>query len=133
MHSIIWAFNSSLFKKKSLSLKISLLLSRLKKWMWNWQKVRTHKYFTNQELVGLVTSNFYSVLSYNLEVWHIALLKFTLKQQLLSASARAFKVCVNNPDPMISFVRIHEINKRGLPKLLMTYKHSLLLHKLYNL
>ena len=37
-----------------------------------------------------------------------------------------------NPDPMISFRRLHEINKRGLPKQFMSYKHSLLLYKLYN-
>ena len=34
---------------------------------------------------------------------------------------------------MLSFVRIHEINKRGLPIQIMTYKHSLLLHKIYNI
>ena len=89
------------------------------------------KYFTNQELVGLVTSNFYSVLFYNSEVWHIPSLKSNLKQQLLSASARALKVCMNKPDPMLSFKRIHEINKRGLPGQIMTYKTSLLLHTLY--
>ena len=89
-------------------------------------------YFTNQELVGLVTSNFYLILFYNSEVWHIPSLKSNLKQQLLSASARALKVCMTNPDLMISFIRIHEINKRGTPNQLMIYKHSLLLHKLYN-
>ena len=78
------------------------------------------------------TSNFYSTLFYNSEIWHIPSLKSTLHQQLLSASARALKVCMFNPDPMISFRRIHEINGRGLPKQLMSYKHALLLYKLYN-
>ena len=54
------------------------------------------------------------------------------KQQLMSVSARALKVCMSKPDPMISFKKIHEINKRAKPTEIMLYKHSLLLHKLYN-
>ena len=39
---------------------------------------------------------------------------------------------MKKPDPRLSFNKIHEINKRATPHNLMIYKHSLLLHKLYN-
>ena len=45
-----------------------------------------------EELLNLLTSNIYSILYYNSEIWHLPSLKPTLKQKLLSASARALKV-----------------------------------------
>ena len=47
------------------------------------------KYFTKDEILQLLTSNFYSILYYNYEVWHIPNLKPQLKQLILSASAIA--------------------------------------------
>ena len=47
------------------------------------------KYFTKKELLGLVTSNFYSIMYYNAEIWHLPSLKTSIKQKLLSASAQA--------------------------------------------
>ena len=64
-------------------------------------------------------------------VW-LPSLKSTLKQSLLSISAKALKMCMYYPDPMVSFIRIHEINKRALPEKLSSYKPALQLHKLYN-
>ena len=52
------------------------------------------RFFNTTELVQLVTSNFYSILFYNSEVWHLPSLKNTLKQSLLSASAKALKLCM---------------------------------------
>ena len=47
-------------------------------------------YFTQQELLQLITSNFYSVLFYNSEVWHLNTLKQSIKnscsQSLLKQS-----------------------------------------------
>ena len=43
-------------------------------------------------------------------------MKTNLKQQLQSASAKALKVSMTNPDPMTLFIRLHEINKRGMPE-----------------
>ena len=40
------------------------------------------KYFTNFEILQLITSNFYSVLYYNSENWHLPTLKYELKQYL---------------------------------------------------
>ena len=50
------------------------------------------RFFTKKELLSLVTSNFYSILYYNSEIWQIPTLKTTLKQSLLSTSAKALKV-----------------------------------------
>ena len=49
------------------------------------------KFYTKSELISLVTSNFYSILYYNSEIWHLPSLKFSLKQKLLSVSSKALK------------------------------------------
>jgi hypothetical protein len=90
------------------------------------------RYFTKSELNGLLTSNYYSILFYNSDIWLIPSLSPNLKQQLLSASASALKMCNNNYDNTISFDQLHSINKRATPIQLMSYKHSLLLHKIFN-
>ena len=59
-------------------------------------------------------------------------LKPELKQLLLSASAKALKLCDRTPDPMESFINLHVKLKRALPNQIMQYKHAILLHKLYN-
>ena len=89
-------------------------------------------FFTKQELLGLVTSNFYSILYYNLGIWHIQTLKPTLKQKLLSAWAKALKICMKYVDPMTSFDNIHIMCKRATPNQMMKYKLALCLLKLYN-
>jgi hypothetical protein len=90
------------------------------------------KYFNNKELLTLLTSNFYSVLYYNSEVWHLPTLKPQIKQLLLSASANALKITQRPPDPMESFLNIHKSTKRATPEKYLLYKHSILLYKLYN-
>ena len=90
------------------------------------------KYFTRNELSTLLTSNFYSIMYYNADIWLIPSLKTSLFQQLLSASSSALKMITNNYDPLISFNQLHSFNKRATPNQIMNYKHSLLLHKVYN-
>ena len=41
------------------------------------------KYFNTTELLQLITSNFYSILYYNSEIWHLPSLKGNLKGKLL--------------------------------------------------
>ena len=67
-----------------------------------------------------------------LNFWHLPSLKITLKQKLLSASAKALKVCWKSPSYYISFDSLHKISKRATPEQLMKYKLALCLHKLYN-
>ena len=50
------------------------------------------KYFNQKEILNLLTSNFYAILFYNSEVWHIPTLKPDLKQILLSTYANTLKI-----------------------------------------
>ena len=90
------------------------------------------KFFTQNELITLVTSNFYSILYYNSEIWHLPSLKATLKQKLLSTSAKALKVCVKMSDSNVSFDSLHKTCKRALPIDYMKYKLALCLFRIYN-
>ena len=89
-------------------------------------------FFTTKELLQLITSNFYSVLYYNSEIWHLQSLKTNLKQRLLSASSKAIKTCIKYCTNDVSFVRIHEMCERALPEIFLLNRHALLLYKLMN-
>ena len=54
------------------------------------------KYFTKEETLKLLTSNFYSILYYNSEIWNTPSLNVKLKQNILSASANALKICTHH-------------------------------------
>ena len=90
------------------------------------------RFFSTKELLQLITSNFYSILYYNSEVWHLPSLKTNIKQKLLSASAKAIKMCMKWCTNDLSFIRIHEMNQRATPDKYLMYKHALTLHKLMN-
>ena len=90
-------------------------------------------YFKKDELLQLITSNFYSILYYNSEIWHLPSLKPSLKQKLLSASARALKICNRQVDNYMSFDNIHTLNKRATPNKILKYKLAICLFKLYNM
>ena len=90
------------------------------------------KYFNSTELKGLLTSNYYSVLYYNSEIWHLPTLSPILKQKLLSASANALKLCLTALPQNTSFETIHTLAKRGNPTQISNYKHALQLYKLFN-
>ena len=59
-------------------------------------------------------------------------LKSTLKQKLLSSSAKAIKVCAKFNTSHLSFVVIHDMFKRGTPDNFLLYKHALALYKIIN-
>ena len=83
------------------------------------------KYFNHNELNGLLTSNYYSVLYYNNEIWHLPTLSPALKQKLMSASANALKLCLSKLPLNTSHESIHRLAKRGTPpKYLHTNMHS---------
>ena len=94
-----------------------------------WKK----KYFTSTEILALLTSNFFSILFYNSEVWHIPTLKPPLKQLLLSASANALKISQKVPNPFESFINVHKSCKRATPNQMMQFKHAIILHNLYSI
>ena len=90
------------------------------------------RYFNTNELLQLVTSNFYSVLYYNSEVWNLDTLKQFDKNLLLTASAKALKMATHYKYPMMSYKNIHQLTKRSTPDMYSKYKLALLLHKTYN-
>ena len=90
------------------------------------------KYFTKDELSTLLTSNFYSILFYNSEIWHIPSLNPNSKQLLLAASAKALHLCNKDYTTIHSYINLHIINKRATPNQMLLYKHAILLFKLYN-
>ena len=55
-------------------------------------------YFNKVELRQLLTSNYFSILYYNSEVWHLPSLHVNLKQYLLAASSAALKLCENKAE-----------------------------------
>ena len=80
----------------------------------------------------LLTSNFYSILYYNCEIWLMNSLNTVLKQHLLSASANALKILGNKSDLRTSYDQLHRIHKRAVPLDVMKYRLAIQLHKLYN-
>ena len=90
------------------------------------------KYFTQYEKLQLLTSNFYSILYYNSEIWNIPSLHCKLKQSLLSASANALKICTPSYHSLMSFNTLHQINNRATPSKICLYKHALLLYNVIN-
>ena len=91
------------------------------------------KYFTSKELLQLVTSNYYSILYYNSEIWNVHSLKQFDKKLLLTASAKALKLATHFCDPMISYDNLHVTTNRATPSMYCDYKLSLLLYKTYNM
>ena len=74
------------------------------------------RFSNQQELLQLVTSNFYSILFYNSEVWHLNTLNQSLKNSLLSISAKALKICAKSSDVwMLSYPNLHEMAGRATP------------------
>ena len=65
------------------------------------------KKINKKEILELVTTNVFSILYYNSEIWHLPSLKTELKQKLMSVSARAISTCMYYPDRMISFENIY--------------------------
>ena len=82
------------------------------------------KYFNHQEILQLLTANFYSILYYNSEIWHLPKLKNDLKQH-----HKGSKNLTKNPDPFESFINIHQFCQKALPIRILEYKHANLLHK----
>ena len=92
------------------------------------------RFFDPNELLQLITSNFYSVLYYNSEVWHLSTLHHSLKNQLLSHSAKAIKICTRSSDVwMLSFENLHEMAGRATPDQFQKYKLALQLYRTFNL
>ena len=89
------------------------------------------KYLTKTETKPLLTSNFYSILYYNCEIWLMSSLAPILKQHLLSASASALKLLNNVSDLRVSYDQLHKAHKRAPPIQMMKFRLSIQLCKTY--
>ena len=90
------------------------------------------KYFSTNELISLVTSNFYSILYYNAEVWLLESLNVKLKKNLMSASGNALRMCWHYRKNEESFVNLHQISNRATPEQMSKYKLALALYRTFN-
>jgi hypothetical protein len=89
-------------------------------------------YFNRNEIKIVLDSYFYLVLYYNSEIWMLPALKLNLRQQLLSASSFALRICSTQPNPHISFIDLHKHNSESMAEHYSQYKLSLLLFKAFN-
>ena len=89
-------------------------------------------YFTATELKQIVTSNFFSILYYNSNIWHLPMLSPLLKQKLMSASGNALKLCTPYCPQITSFDTLHYQNRRATPDQMLKYKLSIQLYKTFN-
>ena len=91
--------------------------------------VLTHGLFQTSTNLNLTLS----VLYYNSEVWHLNSLKQSMKNQLLSISAKAIKMCTKRLDTwMLSYNNLNEMAGRATPNKLMDYKLALQLYRVVN-
>ena len=90
------------------------------------------KYFNCKELLSLTTSNFYSILYYNSEVWLSSYLNENVKHKLFVASANTLKMCKNYQCNMTSFIDLHKNLGRATPLMISDYKCALQLYKTFN-
>ena len=87
---------------------------------------------TKSETKMLLTSNFYSILYYNCEIWLMPSLSTILKQHIMSASANALRLLDNIGDLEMSFERLHLFHKRAPPVNVMKFRLAIQLFKIYN-
>jgi hypothetical protein len=90
------------------------------------------RFFNTKELLQLLTSNYFSILYYNAEVWQLSTLKEKTKRKLLSASAKAIRMALHYPDSSVSYVELHQMAKRATPEMFRRYKLCLLLYRTFN-
>ena len=90
------------------------------------------KFLNKSEVKQLLTSNFFSILYYNCEIWLMPSLSPILKQHILAASSYALKLLNNKSDLRISYDELHKLHNRALPMDMMKYRLSIQLYKIYN-
>ena len=116
--------------KMQWSNQVSQAISKSKKALHGIKLVK--KYLTKDETKMLLTSNFYSILYYNCEIWPSKGLNVRNKKYLLSASSNALKILNNATDLRISYRQLHLNEKRALPMDFAKYRLAIQLFKIYN-
>ena len=112
--------------------KLHIFLSKL---LTNWfarKKLRWHSCFYNVYYYWHNSGSFNYWQDNSPPIWRCIFIARQADRFTISASARALKVCMYYPDPMISFENIHVLNKRATPTAMMNYNLGIQLYKLYN-
>ncbi len=86
------------------------------------------KYFTDEEMVRLITANVYSVLYYESLVWLLPNLKERLYQKLFSHLGQLLKIVDKNE----SFLALHKKFCRSTPKFFALYQTAVNLYQMVN-
>ena len=102
---------------------ISMCINKAKKALFALRLIK--KYFTQTEMRTLLDTYFYSVLYYNSCIWLVPEIGSEMKQKLLSILACALRSCIANNNSVVSFERIHEINRKCTPPQIMLYQSAL--------
>jgi hypothetical protein len=89
-------------------------------------------FFIKSKMINLVKSNFYSILFYNSEVWHIPNLSQDLKHCLSVPLSCALHVCLHYPDRSIPYLDLHKMNKRATPYIFCENNPALLFYKTFS-
>ena len=87
--------------------------------------------FNKSHALSLIMACYYFILYFNSKIWLLPSLSPLSKQKLLSASAAPLKLTTVNYDRMMSYDSLHYLKQRATPNQMTTYKHALLLHKVY--
>jgi hypothetical protein len=98
----------------------------------SWVIAQANKAVNKKELLQLLTSNLFSILYYNSEVWQRGSLNNSFKKQLMSSSAKTIRLALHYPDPNTSHVDLQRMLKRATLNLMRKYKLSLLLYRTFN-
>ena len=86
------------------------------------------KYFTKQEILQLLTSNFYSVLFYNSKSGTYQTLS-RLETITTFRISTCSQISLKTPNMYKSFIDIHKSCERATPNQTINYKREILLHK----
>jgi hypothetical protein len=87
------------------------------------------RYFNTNELVKILTSNFYSFLYYNSEVWMLQLLSELKNHLLLAASPKALKMALRYLEKLIIYQNLHVLTNRATPTMICNYQLAIKLYK----
>ena len=88
--------------------------------------------FAAIELKQIITANYYSILYYNLNIWHLPTLALKLKQKLLSAFGDVLKLRTLYCPQDMSFITLHHQTARATPNQMLKFKLSIQLYKTFN-
>jgi len=89
---------------------------------------RLRKFFTEKEMIGLLTANVFSRLYYGSQVWLLPNLKERLFKKLFSHSGQILKLIDND----LSYMSLHKKFNRSTPKIFSIYQTAINLYHVKN-